>query len=94
MQLGGLMTSAALAALLVAPRVGLVPAEPVPERIIPQHPAGVVSWQAVEHRLAVSPDVAPIAPALSLPIRYPDGLLRPWKEVPHPDATARELEPS
>jgi hypothetical protein len=48
----------------------------------------------VEHRLAVTPDTAPIAAVRSLPPRYPEGLLRPWKEVPTTDATARELEPS
>lgn len=93
MQLGGLVTSAAIAALLVAPRVGLVPSQPVIERV-PQHPVGVVSWQAVEHRLAVSPDVAPLGTVRTLPPRYPEGLTRPWKEVPRPDAAARELEPS
>ena len=93
MQLGGLMTSAAIAALLVAPRVGLVPQRPAPDRA-PQLPAGVVSWQAVEHRLAVSPDIAPVATVRSLPPRYPEGLTRPWKEVPSTDAAARELEPS
>lgn len=93
MQLGGLATSAAIAALLVAPRVGLVPPRPAVERV-PQHPAGVVSWQAVEHRLAVSPDVPPLGTVRTLPPRYPEGLTRPWKEVPATDAAARELEPS
>jgi anti-sigma factor RsiW len=93
MQLGGLMTSAAIAALLVAPRVGLVPSRPAGEPA-PQLPAGVVAWQAVEHRLAVSPDVAPLGTVRSLPPRYPEGLMRPWKEVPATDAAARELEPS
>ncbi|HYO42070.1 MAG TPA: hypothetical protein VES19_02625 [Candidatus Limnocylindrales bacterium] len=93
MQLGGLMTSAAIAALLVAPRVGLVPAQPAPVPV-PLHPAGVVSWQAVEHRLAITPDVAPVAAVRPLPPRYPEGLTRPWKEVPPADAAARELEPS
>jgi anti-sigma factor RsiW len=92
MQLGGLMTSAAIAGLLVAPRVGLVPRPDAGP--IPQHPAGIVSWQAVEHRLAVTPDVAPVAVVRSLPPRYPEGMIRPWKEVPASDAAARELEPS
>jgi hypothetical protein len=97
LQLGGLVTSAALAALLVAPRVGLVPAQPVSvatPAVVPAGPAAVVSWKAVEHRLAVTPDTAPIAAVRSLPPRYPEGLLRPWKEVPTTDAAARELEPS
>ncbi len=97
LQLGGLVTSAALAALLVAPRVGPVPEEaPVPASApAPSGLAGVVTWQAVEHRLAVSPDIAPLAAAVrSLPPRYPEGLTRPWKEVPATDAAARELEPS
>jgi hypothetical protein len=94
MQLGGLMTSAAIAGLLVAPRVGLMPQRPAPERV-PQLPAAVISWQGVEHRLAISPDVAPLAVVRkSLPPRYPEGQTRPWKEVPPADATARELEPS
>ncbi len=94
MQLGGLMTSAAIAALLVAPRVGLLPLErSAPDRA-PLHAPGVLSWQAVEHRLAVSPDVASLAAVRSLPPRYPEGLIRPWKEVPATDAVARELEPS
>ncbi len=92
MQLSGLVTSAAIAALLVAPHVGLMPQRPAPDR--PQVPAGIVSWQAVEHRLAISPDVAPVASVRSLPPRYPEGLTRPWKEVPSTDAAARELEPS
>ena len=93
MVVAGLATSAAIAALLVAPRVGLMSAPSVIERV-PQHPAGVVSWQVVERRLAISPDVAPLGTVRSLPPRYPEGLTRPWKEVPRLDATARELEPS
>jgi hypothetical protein len=94
LQLGGLVTSAAIAALMVAPRVGVVPVRPVAAAPVPQHPARVVTWQAVEHRLAVTPDVAPVATVRSLPPRYPEGLTRPWKEVPPTDAAARELEPS
>jgi hypothetical protein len=94
LQLGGLVTSAAIAALMVAPRVGVVPVRPAAAAPVPQHPARVVTWQAVEHRLAVTPDVAPVATVRSLPPRYPEGLTRPWKEVPPTDAAARELEPS
>jgi hypothetical protein len=93
LHLGGLVASAGIAALLVAPRVGLVPQ---PRGVGPESPghAVVVSWQAVEHRLAISPDVAPVAALRSLPPRYPEGLTRPWKEVSSTDAAARELEPS
>ena len=95
MQLGGLVTSAALAALVVAPRVGLVPVERTAVPAAPQAgTVAVVSWLAVEHRLAASPDIAPVAAVRSLPPRYPEGMTRPWKEVPPTDAAARELEPS
>jgi hypothetical protein len=72
-----------------------VPQASAPAAIpVQQHPTSVVSWQAVERRLAISPDTAPIATVRSLPPRYPEGLTRPWKEVHPTDATAREREPS
>ncbi len=90
--LGGLVASAGIAALLVAPRVGLIP-DRVFHDAAPARPAAATTWQRVEHRLASSPDIPPVAVVI-LPPRYPEGRTRPWKEVPSGDATARELEPS
>jgi hypothetical protein len=92
-QLGGIITSAGIAALLVAPQVGLLPsvsfrgADTVPSR----PPAA--SWYAAESRIAASPDVASMAALGTLPPRYPEGRFRPWKEVNPADATARGLDP-
>jgi hypothetical protein len=93
LHVGALVTSAGLAALLVAPRLAAQPPRTLIDRA-PALPAAVVTWQQAEHRLAASPDTAPVAALGTLPPRYPDGRLRPWKEVPSGDATARELEPS
>jgi hypothetical protein len=92
LHLGGLVTSAGIAALLVAPHVGLMPDRATPETA-PARPAAVTTWQQVEHRLASSPDIPSVAVVI-LPPRYPEGRTRPWKEVPSGDATVRELEPS
>lgn len=93
LHLGGLVTSAGIAALLVAPRIGSPPPPRLADPAV-QQPAAVVSWQAVEHRLATSPDLAPVATLRSFPPRYPEGLARPWKEVPSTDAAAREFKAS
>ena len=90
--LGSLITSAGIAALLVAPHVGLFPNHATPQTA-PARPAAVTTWQQAEHRLASSPDIPSVAVVI-LPPRYPEGRTRPWKEVPSRDATARELEPS
>jgi hypothetical protein len=92
-QLGGIITSAGIAALLVAPQVGLLPdaAQPGSEPVTSRPPAP--SWYAAEHRIAASPDVASMPAAGTLPPRYPDGRMRPWKEVNLADATARGLDP-
>lgn len=92
LHLGGLVASAGIAALLAAPHVGLVPSRATPETA-PARPAAVTTWQRVEHQLASSPDIPPVAVVI-LPPRYPEGRTRPWKEVPSSDATVRELEPS
>ena len=92
LHLGGLAASAGIAALLVAPRVGLMPDRVIPETA-PARPAAMTTWQQVEHRLAISPDIPSVA-VVTLPPRYPEGRTRPWKEVPSSDATAHELEPS
>jgi hypothetical protein len=93
LQLGSLLTSAGIAAMLVAPHVGLVPEPPITDAAPARKPAVVVPWQQAERRLAATPDPGSRA-VLVLPPRYPEGLLRPWKEVPAPDASPRELEPS
>ncbi len=69
-----------------------MPSRATPETA-PARPAAVTTWQRVEHRLASSPDIPPVAVVI-LPPRYPEGRTRPWKEVPSSDATVRELEPS
>ena len=92
-QLGGLITSAGIAALLVAPQVGLLPdaSQRGSDSVSTRPPAA--SWYAAEHRIAASPDVASTSALGSLPPRYPEGRIRPWKEVNPADATARGLDP-
>jgi hypothetical protein len=92
-QLGGLITSAGLAALLVAPQVGLFPTgSRAGDDGAPAHlPAAL--WFSAENRIAATPDVASTAAVGALPPRYPDGRIRPWKEVNSTDATARGLDP-
>ena len=91
-QLGGLITSAGIAALLVAPHVGLGPAGAAFDAAPGRPPAP--AWQAAEQRIAASPDIASmVAVSDSVIPRYPDGRLRPWKEVPSTDAAARGLDP-
>jgi anti-sigma factor RsiW len=86
-QLGGLITSAGIAALLVAPQVGILPSAPHTEVVDrPTHPPAA-AWLAAERRIASTPDVVPRAVVGALPQRYPDGL-RPWKEVTSSDAAA------
>ena len=92
-QLGGLITSAGIAALLVAPQVGLFAdgSQPGIGGLTVRPPS--VSWYAAELRLAASPDAAAMVAVGALPPRYPDGRMRPWKEVSSTDATARGLDP-
>jgi len=91
--LGGLITSAGIAALLVAPQIGLVPAGPQPRTdAVPVRPPAA-SWYAAERRLAATPDVKSVPAVGTLPARYPDGRMRPWKEVNSSDATVRGLNP-
>ena len=88
-QLGGLLTGAAIAALVVVPRAGTG----VPVTTDAQEPARVAvtaSWRIAEAHLAMTPDTASFsAPGTTVPPRYPDGLLRPWKEVSPTDAVPR-----
>jgi len=94
LQLGSLMTGAAIAATFVAPwiRVGWHDGIELP--VAPSQPAYTATWLAAEARLAARPEPQTPTQTGSLPARYPDGLSRPWKEVPPTDATPREFEPS
>ena len=93
MQLGGLLTGAAIAALVVIPRSG--GGLPVAsDALEPAPPAVTASWRLAEAHLAKTPDTPPFsARETNVPPRYPDGLLRPWKEVPQTDAVPRERQP-
>jgi anti-sigma factor RsiW len=91
LQVAGLLTCAAIVGLVILPRptstsldAGLSQARPVP----------AAAWRLAESRLAARPDVAPVAAYSSLPPRYPDGLIGPWKEVPTTDASQRGPDPS
>jgi hypothetical protein len=92
-QLGGLIASAAIVAVLVAPRVGVLPFAPSAHSLMPDRPLAA-SWRLAEARIAASPDSPPVSAIGTLPPRYPEGLTRPWKEVFPTDATPREFEPS
>jgi hypothetical protein len=92
MQLGSLVTGAAIAALVVLPRT-VGPTVSYGETVEAVHPAVVVPWRAAENRIAAAPDAPPIAAPTSVPPRYPEGLLRPWKEVFPSDAIPPELAP-
>jgi hypothetical protein len=90
-QLGSLVASSALAALVVAPHVGVLPASDT-AFLVPDRPTVVVPWRAAEARIEASPDSAPVPAIGALPPRYPDGI-RPRKEVPPTDAAHRVLDP-
>ncbi len=92
LELGGLVTGAAIAALLVVPHAGPAPIQPDAAPAAPPT-ATTVIWRDAEARLAVRPDLPPRSAVTTLPPRYPEGLTRPWKEVPTTDATPRALEP-
>lgn len=93
-QVGSLLAGAALVGVLVAPRVGIMPPQAPSATDAPTHvTVPAAPWRSAEARLATTPDQRPDAPTGSLPPRYPDGLNRPWKEVPPTDASPRELEP-
>jgi hypothetical protein len=88
-QLGGLLTGAAIAALVVVPRVGSgLP--PTTDAVEPARAPVSASWRLAEAHLALTPDTASFsAYGMTLPPRYPDGLLRPWKEVSQTDVVPR-----
>jgi hypothetical protein len=92
-QLGGLLTGAAIAALVVVPRAGTGLAISS-DGLEPGRPTVTASWRLAEAHLARTPDTASFsARGLSVPPRYPDGLLRPWKEVSPTDAVPRDRQP-
>ena len=92
LQLGGLLTGAAIAAVIVAPRLGFAERQP-DETSAPAHPAVTATWRLAETRLAAAPDTPSFAAAGAVPPRYPEGLSRPWKEVSSSDASPRAFEP-
>jgi anti-sigma factor RsiW len=92
-QLGGLLTGAAIAALVVFPRAG-TGAPRASDALPVARPAVTASWRLAEAHLALTPDTPPFsARETTVPPRYPDGLLKPWKEVPSTDAVPRERMP-
>lgn len=93
LELGSLLASAAIAAIVVAPRVGVGPSAAGAVSLMPDRPAAAITWRAAENRIAAAPDSPPVAQAGTLPLRYPEGQSRPWKEVLPTDATPREFEP-
>ena len=88
-QLGGLLTGAAIAALVVVPRAGTgVPV--TTDALEPARAPMSASWRVAEAHLAMTPDTASFsAHGMTVPPRYPDGLLRPWKEVSQTDVVPR-----
>ena len=90
LQVGSLLTCAAIVGLVIlphGPRVHLA------RRREPVRPIGASRRRlaiVAESRLAARPDLRSVAAVGNLPPRYPDGLTRPWKEVPTTDATQRE----
>ena len=93
LQAGGLLTCAAIVGLVILPHgpTSISPsgaAEPV------NRSAVATPWLVAESRLAARPDLRSMAAVGNLPSRYPEGLTRPWKEVPATDATQRGPEPS
>lgn len=88
MQVGGLLTGAAIVGLVILPR-GPMSAAYGDGSQSDSHTSRTSSWRLAESRLARTADV-PSMSIPNLPPRYPDGLTRPWKEVPATDATPRE----
>jgi hypothetical protein len=90
LQVGSLLTGAAIAALVVIPRMGPGTGGTITESIRPPVTAG---WRMAESRIAAEPDIPSFSVPGAVPPRYPEGLLRPWKEVSPSDATPREFRP-
>ena len=87
LQLGSLVTSAAIAAAVLVPGAALGPAG---AWATPPGLDAYAVWRLAESRIAAGPDYAPIAVG-SVPSRYPDGRLRPWKEVRPIDESRRPV---
>jgi hypothetical protein len=87
LQLGSLATSAAIAAAVLVPGAAIGP-----DSAWAPHPGpdAYAVWRLAESRIAAGPDYAPIAVG-SVPPRYPDGRLRPWKEVRPIDESRRPV---
>jgi anti-sigma factor RsiW len=94
LQLGSLVAGAAIAAVAVAPWVGVGPRSSNGVSIVASHPVVNATWLGAEARLAARPDHPSRPATISVSPRYPEGLSRPWEEVPASDATPREFEPS
>jgi anti-sigma factor RsiW len=92
LQLGGLLTGAAIAALVVVPRTGTA-VRSTDDAFEPSRPAVTATWRLAESRIAAEPDNPSFSAVSTLPPRYPEGLLRPWKEVASTDATPRAFRP-
>jgi anti-sigma factor RsiW len=87
LQLGGLLTGAAIAALVVLPGTGR-PTSWTGDAVEPARTV-VATWRMAEVRLATGPDTPSFSAPGAVPPRYPEGRLRPWKEVPASDAGRR-----
>lgn len=92
LQVGGLLTGAAIAALVVLPRSSS-PAWSAGDALESARPAVVATWRIAETRIAAEPDTPSFSAPGSVPPRYPEGLIRPWKEVAQNDATPRGFAP-
>ena len=94
LQAGSMLTATAIAAVLIVPGLSSTRVDEVdpgsPVRVHTVEP-----WRSAEARLAALPDTPSYAAIQqSLPQRYPDGRIRPWKEVPRSDAIPRAVKPS
>ena len=92
LQLGGLITGAAIAALVVVPRTTTA-VRSTSDADEVSRPAITAVWRIAESRIAAEPDSPSFSAVSTLPPRYPEGLLRPWKEVSPTDATPRAFRP-
>ena len=85
LQLGGLVTSAALAVAVMAP--GVIDGPDSAGFTAARGADANATWRFAESRIAAAPDNPPVQAIGTMPPRYPDGLLRPWKEVRPVDET-------
>lgn len=92
LQLGGLITGAAIAALVVVPRAGYT-VHSSSDAQGPARPVVSATWRLAESRIAAEPDSPSLSAPGTVPPRYPEGLMRPWKEVFPTDATPPAFRP-